>query len=171
MPPLTLFSLSTSRSIRISWLLEELSLPYKLIRTPRDPNTGLSSAEFKARTKSSTGKAPTLHDGDLIIQESGAITEYLCKKYDGVGRLGLGVGLYGRRSDGQGEKAGEEEEEKRVTKVREFVHAAEGTMMMHALPFIYARRVNKEAAEELKPGLQALVRKDLDWLEGELEGV
>ena len=75
-PDITLFFLSASRAIRIAWLLEELNLDYKLIASPRLPNN-LAPPEFKAQIPSPLGKSPTLKDGDLVVQESAAITEYV----------------------------------------------------------------------------------------------
>ena len=75
MPDITLYFLQASRSIRIVWLLEELGLEYKLEFYNRE-DTGLAPASFKRSCGSGLGKAPVLKDGDLTLQESGAITEY-----------------------------------------------------------------------------------------------
>lgn len=56
-----------------------------------------------------------------------------------------------------------------------FIHAAEGTFMVHCLSITYARwfasNSIKETGElkELEKGLAINVCKDLDWLEKELE--
>lgn len=75
MPDLTLYFLQASRSIRIAWLLEELGLSYKLETYDREA-TGLAPTSFKRSCGTLLGKAPVLKDGDLVLQESGAITEY-----------------------------------------------------------------------------------------------
>ena len=54
-------------------------------------------------------------------------------------------------------------------KTLQFIHAAEGTLMTHCLPFIYVKRIDAVAAEGLRPKLASIVGKDLDWLERELE--
>jgi glutathione S-transferase len=74
MPPITLYFLQTSRCIRTAWLLEELGLEYELKFADR---TAASRApdEFKKESGNPLGKFPTLRDGDLLIHESGAITE------------------------------------------------------------------------------------------------
>ena len=41
--------------------------------------------------------------------------------------------------------------------------------MMHSLPYLHPRRVTPDFAAPLRYGLTALVRKDLDWLDNELE--
>ena len=76
-PDLTLYFLQSSRSIRIAWLLEELGLGYKLVFFEREKN-GAAPETFKAACGACMGKAPVLKDRDLILQESGAITLYVC---------------------------------------------------------------------------------------------
>lgn len=73
-PEVTLYFLGASRAIRIAWLLEELTLPYNLVSSQRAPN-GLAPPEFKAQIPTKLGKSPTIKDGSLVIQESGAIVE------------------------------------------------------------------------------------------------
>ena len=60
-------------------------------------------------------------------------------------------------------------DETQQLKVREWIHAAEGTFMVHCLPTVYVRRIDASAAERLAPGLAENVAKDLDWLESELK--
>lgn len=77
---ITVHHLAHSQSERIVWLCEELGLPYRLIRYERDA-TGLAPAEYRAL--SSFGTAPVITDGELNLGESGAIVEYLSRKYAG----------------------------------------------------------------------------------------
>ena len=70
-----------TRSVRVLWLLEELGLPYELVRAEFLPP---SKQFFQQRTP--TGKFPTLEDGDVTLCESGAIVEWLLERY-GEGRL------------------------------------------------------------------------------------
>ena len=70
---LTLYFLQASRSIRIAWLLEELGLDYEPIFYPRENNKAPS--DFKSQSGNTLGKAPVLKDGELVLYESGAITE------------------------------------------------------------------------------------------------
>jgi glutathione S-transferase len=69
-----------TRSIRVYWLLEELSLPYELVEVPFVP----PSTPFSQATP--LGKVPVIEDGDLTLGESGAILEYVLERYGG-GRL------------------------------------------------------------------------------------
>lgn len=73
-PDITFYFLQASRAIRTAWLLEELELPYKLEFSPRAPS-GLAPDDFKAKVGTKIGKAPTIKDGKLIVQESAAIAE------------------------------------------------------------------------------------------------
>ena len=74
--------LNNSRSQRILWLLEELELPYEVVRYERDPITMLAPPElFKIHP---LGKSPVITDGDVTVAESGAIIEYLVDTYGKV---------------------------------------------------------------------------------------
>jgi glutathione S-transferase len=75
MPPITLWFLQASRSIRTAWLLEELGLDYTLKFSDRE--NGLAPKDFKTASQNPLGKFPTLQDVDLTIGESGAINEYI----------------------------------------------------------------------------------------------
>jgi glutathione S-transferase len=70
-----------TRSVRVLWLLEELSLPYTLERVDFLP----PEKKFFAQA-TPTGKLPTLDDDGVVMCESGAILEYLLERY-GDGRL------------------------------------------------------------------------------------
>ena len=74
MPPITLYFLQASRCIRTAWLLEELGLDYEVKFSDR---TSASKApeDFKLASGNPLGKFPTIKDGDLIVYESGAISE------------------------------------------------------------------------------------------------
>lgn len=62
------------KTVRIAWLLTELSLPYENIFFARNENKRAPS-DMSSKSGDSLGKSPVLHDGDLILTESGAITE------------------------------------------------------------------------------------------------
>lgn len=76
---LTVHHLNQSRSQRILWALEELDLPYQLIRYQRE-KTMLAPESLKKIHP--LGKSPVLQDGELNLAESGAILEYLQETYD-----------------------------------------------------------------------------------------
>lgn len=76
MPPITLYFLQASRSIRTAWLLEELGLDYEVKFSDRVNQK--APEEFKLASGNPLGKFPTIKDGNLTIGESGAISEYVC---------------------------------------------------------------------------------------------
>ena len=75
-PDITLYFLGASRAIRIAWLLEELVVPYKVVVHPRASN-GLAPQELKDAIPAILKKSPTITDGNIVLQESGAISEYV----------------------------------------------------------------------------------------------
>lgn len=76
--------LNDSRSQRVLWLLEELGLPYEVVRYERDARTRLAPAALRAIHP--LGKSPVIQDGDVTVAETGAIVDYLLDAY-GEGRL------------------------------------------------------------------------------------
>lgn len=76
--------LNNSRSQRVLWLLEELELPYEVVRYQRDAQTLLAPPEL--RRIHPLGKSPVLEDGERVLAESAAILEYLAERYDGEHR-------------------------------------------------------------------------------------
>jgi glutathione S-transferase len=81
---ITVHHLENSRSQRVLWLLEELSIPYEIKHYKRDPQSMLAPPELRAVHP--LGKSPVITDGALVLAESGAILEYLVDTY-GNGRL------------------------------------------------------------------------------------
>jgi glutathione S-transferase len=81
---ITVHHLENSRSQRVLWLLEELGLPYQVVRYERDPNTKLAPPDLRALHP--LGKSPIIEDDGQTVAETGAIIEYLLGKY-GEGRL------------------------------------------------------------------------------------
>ena len=75
---ITLHHLNNSRSQRILWLLEELGMPYEIVRHERDPKTNLAPESLKR--VHALGKSPVIDDDGLVIAESGAIVDYLARK-------------------------------------------------------------------------------------------
>jgi glutathione S-transferase len=82
---LKLYYAPRTRSVRIRWLLEELSLPHELERVEFRPQ----ATAFAQATP--LGKFPVLADGETVIGESGAILEYILERYAG-GQLAPAVG-------------------------------------------------------------------------------
>ena len=80
---LTVHHLNNSRSQRVLWLLEELALPYEIVRYQRGPDMRAPAA---LRAIHPLGKSPVVTDDGKTIAESGAIVEYLTQTY-GDGKL------------------------------------------------------------------------------------
>ena len=80
---LTVHHLNNSRSQRVLWLLEELGVPYEIVRYQRQPDM---RAPKELRAIHPLGKSPVITDNGNTIAESGAICEYIIGTY-GNGRL------------------------------------------------------------------------------------
>ena len=73
-----LFYIPLTRSNRPRWLLEELGVPYQLVRLDRAKSENQGPAYLAVNP---TGKVPALIDGEVRIFESAAIVLYLADKY------------------------------------------------------------------------------------------
>ncbi|AZZ92813.1 glutathione S-transferase [Hahella sp. KA22] len=74
-----LHHLNKSRSRRIIWLLEEIGQPYSVIPYQRDKTTSLAPPELTQIHP--LGKSPVIEIDDIVLPESGAITEFLIERY------------------------------------------------------------------------------------------
>ncbi|MEA3013532.1 MAG: glutathione S-transferase [Sphingomonadales bacterium] len=137
--------LENSRSQRILWLLEELGLPYEVIRYARDRQTMLAPPEL--RQVHPLGKSPVIEDQGRALAETGAIVEYLVEQAGG--RLGPSANR------------------DVVLRYRHFLHYAEGSMMPPLLALLVVGRLGLLGKPARKP-LLAMFRQHLDWLEAEL---
>jgi glutathione S-transferase len=157
---ITVHHLNDSRSQRILWLLEELELPYEIVRYKRDPATMLAPPALRAVHP--LGKSPVITDGALTLAESGAIVEYLVERY-GNGRLIPPAGTPER------------------LRYTYWLHYAEGSAMPPLLlklaftrvanapmPF-FARAIARRIADgALRAFVDPQIARHLDYLEGEL---
>lgn len=117
---ITVHHLNNSRSQRVLWLLEELELPYEIVKYERDPKTMLAPPELKKIHP--LGKSPVIVDGDLTVAESGAILDHLLERH-GNGRLVPKAGTPA------------------MTRYRFFMHYAEGSLMPYLLFKLVCNRV------------------------------
>ena len=153
--------LNNSRSQRILWLLEELGLPYEVVRYQRDAKTMLAPRELRAVHP--LGKSPVITDDDITVAESGAIVEYLIDRY-GQGRLQPASGTPER------------------LRYTYWLHFAEGSAMppllmklvfsflpkSPALPALLRPLVRKISQGAQKGFIDPQIVQHLDYLEGEL---
>ncbi len=94
------------------WALEELEVPYEIVKYERDRKTMLAPPELE--TIHPLGKSPVVVDGGATLAESGAILEYLADTY-GKGKFVPAAGTQAYRD------------------CRYFMHYAEGSLMPYLL--------------------------------------
>jgi glutathione S-transferase len=145
---LTLHHLNDSRSQRILWLLEELGTPYELVRYQRNAETRLAPPEL-ARIHP-LGKSPVIVDGEIRIAESGAIVDYVIRRY-GKGAMMPAPG-------------GAEFEA-----YNEWMHYAEGSAMLPLMLNLYVSRL-KEAGAPLHPRIDSELANHLGYTDRALQG-
>lgn len=140
--------LNESRSRRITWMLEELEVPYEVIQYKRDETTRLAPPELAKIHP--LGKAPILRDGDQIIIESGAIIEYLVRTY--------GKGRFAPAMDSPD-----------YNRYIQFLHYAEGSAMLPLMLKLYVSRLG-EAGAPLNPRISSELGNHLGYLDSEIKG-
>jgi glutathione S-transferase len=145
---LTLHHLNDSRSQRILWLLEELGTPHEIMRYQRDAQTRLAPPELKAVHP--LGKSPIIVDGDVRIAESGAIVDYIIRRY--------GKGAMMPAPDSAEYEA-----------YNEWLHYSEGSAMLPLMLNLYVGRL-KEAGSPLHPRIDSEIANHLGYVEGALKG-
>jgi glutathione S-transferase len=153
--------LENSRSQRVLWLLEELGLPYEVVRYERDPRT--MRAPPALRKVHPLGKSPVIEDKgspdrgpgqaeseagqSRVIAETGAIVDYLVEQAEG--------------------QLGPPANRESVLLYRQFVHYAEGSMMPPLLALLVVNRLGL-LGRGAKKSLLAMMKDHFDWLESEL---
>lgn len=158
---LTVHHLNNSRSQRILWLLEELALPYEIVRYQRDAKTMLAPPEL--RRVHPLGKSPVVTTDDgLTLAESGAIIETVVERY-GQGQLAPAAGT------------------PEALRYRYWLHYAEGSAMPPLLlklvfdkienapmPF-FVKPIAKAISGKAKSGfITPQITTHLDFMEAEL---
>ena len=138
--------LNNSRSQRVLWALEELGLPYEIKHYQRDAVTNLAPPELKAVHP--LGKSPLLEDDGVVIEESGAIIQYLLDKY-GSGRFQPAPGT------------------PEALRHLQWMHFAEGSAMTPILLQLYTSRLG-DAAAPLQPRIAEQLASHFGYLESEL---
>ncbi len=140
--------LNNSRSQRVLWLLEELELPYTIVKYQRDATTNLAPDTLKAIHP--LGKSPVLRDDGVVVIESGAIIEYVVRKY-GKGRLAPDPAT----PDG--------------VRYLQLMHYAEGSAMLPVMLRLYLSRLG-EAGKPLEPRVLGELENHFGYLESLLAG-
>ena len=145
---LTLHHLNDSRSQRILWLLEELGTPYEMKRYQRDATTRLAPPELEKIHP--LGKSPVITDGEVRIAESGAIVDYIIRRY-GKGAM--------MPAPGSAEWEA----------YNEWLHYSEGSAMLPLMLNLYVGRL-KEAGAPLHPRIESELKNHLSYIDGALQG-
>ncbi|MEP4191013.1 MAG: glutathione S-transferase family protein [Sneathiella sp.] len=140
--------LNNSRSHRILWLMEELGADYEVVRYERNAETNLAPPELNEVHP--LGKSPVIEDGDLKHHESGAITDYL------IGKFG----------DGQFAPATGTQDYARYT---EWLHYAEGSLMLPLLLRLYTSRLG-DAAAPLNPRIDSETVNHFSFVNAHMQG-
>ncbi len=145
---LKIHHLNNSRSQRILWLLEELGVPYEIVKYERMSPVPFAPPELKAVHP--LGKSPVLEDGKRVIAESGAEVEYIIDTY-GKGKMKP--------------KAGSDDYWRYI----EWMHYAEGSAMLPLLLALYTAMLG-DAAAALKPRVDSEIANNLSYLESAIKG-
>jgi glutathione S-transferase len=140
--------LNNSRSQRILWLLEELGVPYEIKAYQRDAATMLAPEALKQIHP--LGKSPVIRDGDQVVNESGAIIEYIVRRY-GKGKLAP------------------PESSPDWPRYLVFMHYAEGSAMLPLMLLLYTGRLG-EAGAPLRPRITSEIESHFGWLDSQLAG-
>jgi glutathione S-transferase len=142
---ITVHHLNNSRSQRVLWLLEELGVPYEIVKYERDPKTMLAPPALKRLHP--LGKSPMIEDDGRILVETGAIVEYLVAKGDG--------------------RFAAPAHRDAALRYRQFLHYAEGSLMPPLFVLLVLGRVPLFGRTAIKR-FQPMVDVHLDYVESEL---
>jgi glutathione S-transferase len=140
--------LNNSRSQRVLWLLEELGLPYEIVKYQRDPQTNLAPPALEAIHP--LGKSPVIRDGDRVLIESGAILDYLVRRHGG-GRLAPPPSS------------------PEYDSYQQWLHYAEGSAMLPLMLKLYLSRLG-EAGAPLAPRVNGEIERHMGFLDSQLAG-
>ncbi len=145
---ITVHHLNNSRSQRILWLLEELGLPYEIVKYQRDATTNLAPPELLKVHR--LGKSPVVEMDGLTLIESGAIIDSILRNHGG-GRL--------VPEDGSAD----------YERYQMWLHYAEGSAMLPLMLQLYTSRLG-EAAAPLQPRIASEMANHLGFVESEMVG-
>lgn len=137
--------LNNSRSQRVLWLLEELNLPYEIVRYQRNKLTMLAPEALKQVHP--LGKSPVIEDDGRTLAETGLIVEYLVDRH--------------------GPELAPSRESDLYWRYRYWLHYAEGSAMPPLLVKLYIDRLGLLALP-VRRVVASQLKVHLDFLESEL---
>lgn len=146
---ITVYHLTSSRSERIVWLLEELGLDYQLERFRREQG---GAAPEAMKGIHPLGRAPVIRDGDMVLAESGAIVEYIVHRHGG-GRLAVAPNAAA------------------YPRYVYWLHFAEGSLMTLLLIALTLSRLPDASASPVGNRVQARMQLMLGFVDAELATV
>ena len=135
---LTVHHLNNSRSQRVLWLLEELDVPYEIVRHERDAKTMLAPPALRAIHP--LGKSPVIVEGGETVAETGAIIEHILERH-GQGRFAPPAGTAEHR------------------RMRYWLHYAEGSAMSPLLLKLVFTRMPAGVPGLIRPIANAIAAK------------
>ena len=145
---ITVHHLNNSRSQRILWLLEELGVPYDIVKHQRDAVTNLAPPELLQVHR--LGKSPVVVMEGRTLIESGAIIDGIIRHHGG-GKLAPAA----TSPD--------------YDQYQMWLHYAEGSAMLPLMLQLYTSRLG-EGAAPLKPRIDSEIANHLGFIESELVG-
>ena len=145
---ITIYHLSTSRSERIVWLMEELGLPYKLEFFQREPS---GAAPRPMKEIHAIGKAPIVRDGDTVLAELGAIVDYIVRHHGG-GRLAV------------------QPDAPEFAQYLYWLHFAEGSLMSLMLIALVLSRVPEASESPVRKRILDRMGQMISFVDAELAG-
>lgn len=147
---LKVYHAPNTRSVRVLWLLEELGATYQKETVAFDPTYLQSPAHLAIHP---LGKLPAIDDDGLVLNESGAIVQYILAKHAGSHlEPKLGTPAYG--------------------KYLQWLHFAEATFMPPVSQIIQHtfRKPEAERIASVLAEAQETLKKVLGVLDGSLSG-
>jgi glutathione S-transferase len=118
------------------------------VKHQRNPETNLAPESLRAVHP--LGKAPVIKDGDAVVIESGAIIEYLVRRY-GRGRLAPAAGT------------------PEALRYLQLMHYAEGSAMLPLMLKLYTGRLG-QAGAPLQERIDSEIENHIGYLDSQLEG-
>lgn len=144
---LTVHHLNQSRSKRVLWLLEELNLPYQMVKHQRDAVTHLAPPSLKLIHP--LAKAPVIVDGDIILCESGAVMEYILNQ-DSQNRLRPAL------------------TEPEYYAYLEWLHFAEGSLGLPVIANIFMKMEQRDHQQPMDGYIAKEIALDFSYIEARL---
>ncbi|WP_076412943.1 glutathione S-transferase family protein [Shewanella sp. UCD-KL12] len=144
---ITVHHLNASRSRRVIWLLEELRIPYELVKHQRDEKTQLAPDSLKSIHP--LAKAPVIVDGAITLCESGAVMEYILDNAP-QNRLRPGANTI------------------EYYQFLEWLHFAEGSLSLPVITSLFMEMEDRDGNQVMDAYIAKEIELDLSYIESTL---